>query len=103
MATGASCHSTSIDDVWFSVTVQLLYDSRHRMRSLRSSILILIAFSAFAIVVTYPQIVVFRTSIADHTDPPFSIWRLGWVAHQLATDPLRIWDANIFYPEPSTF
>ena len=29
-------------------------------------------------------------------------WILAWVAHQLVTDPLRLFDANIFYPERYT-
>ena len=41
-------------------------------------------------------------SVADHGDPLFSIWRIGWVLHQLVTDPARLFDANIFYPERLT-
>lgn len=37
-------------------------------------------------------------SVADHGDPLFSIWRIGWVLHQLVTDPVHLFDANIFYP-----
>ena len=32
----------------------------------------------------------------------FSVWRLDWVAYQLRTDPLHLFDANIFHPEPRT-
>src|SRR6185436_12364069 len=35
-------------------------------------------------------------------DPLFSMWRVGWVAHQIATDPLHLFDANIFYPQGLT-
>jgi hypothetical protein len=41
-------------------------------------------------------------SVPDLGDPLFSIWRIGWVLHQLAVDPLRLFDANIFYPERLT-
>ena len=41
-------------------------------------------------------------SVGDTGDPLFSIWRLSWVAHQLPRDPLRLFDANIFYPELRT-
>ena len=41
-------------------------------------------------------------SVADLGDPLFSIWRIGWVLHQLEVDPLRLFDANIFYPERLT-
>ena len=41
-------------------------------------------------------------SVADLGDPLFSIWRIGWVLHQVEVDPLRLFDANIFYPERLT-
>ena len=40
--------------------------------------------------------------IGEHGDAYFSVWRLAWVAHQLKTSPLHLFDANIFYPEPRT-
>lgn len=44
----------------------------------------------------------FPYSVADHGDPLFSIWRMGWVQHQLVADPTHLFDANIFYPERLT-
>lgn len=41
-------------------------------------------------------------SVADLGDPLFSIWRIGWVLHQLEVDPGHLFDANIFYPERLT-
>jgi hypothetical protein len=41
-------------------------------------------------------------SIPDYGDPLFSIWRIGWVLHQLLRDPARLFDANIFFPERLT-
>ena len=40
--------------------------------------------------------------VPDPGDPLFSMWRLGWVAHQLVADPGHLFDANIFYPEAKT-
>ena len=40
--------------------------------------------------------------VPDLGDPLFSMWRVGWVAHQIATDPLHLFDANIFYPQGLT-
>ena len=37
-------------------------------------------------------------SVPDLGDPLFSIWRLAWVAHQVVTDPVHLFDANIFFP-----
>ena len=41
-------------------------------------------------------------SVADYGDPLFSIWRIGWVLHQLFADPTHLFDGNIFYPQPLT-
>jgi hypothetical protein len=41
-------------------------------------------------------------SVADYGDPLFSIWRIGWVLHQLFADPTQLFDGNIFYPQPLT-
>ncbi|HXT68919.1 MAG TPA: hypothetical protein VN700_04150 [Vicinamibacterales bacterium] len=43
------------------------------------------------------------TSVPDLGDPLFSMWRMGWVFHQLQGDPRALFDANIFYPTPLTF
>jgi hypothetical protein len=40
--------------------------------------------------------------VPDVGDPLFSIWRIGWVNHQLVADPRHLFDANIFYPEHLT-
>ena len=41
-------------------------------------------------------------SVPDLGDPLFSMWRLGWVYHQLSGDPRSLFDANIFHPERLT-
>src|SRR5678815_574243 len=40
--------------------------------------------------------------VPDLGDPLFSIWRVGWVNHQLVNDPRHLFDTNIFYPERLT-
>ena len=37
-------------------------------------------------------------SVPDLGDPLFSIWRIGWVFHQLMGDSRGLFDANIFHP-----
>jgi hypothetical protein len=73
------------------------------MTGLRSTLAVALAFCLLTLVLTYPQAAALSTSVANHPDPYFSIWRLGWVAHQLAADPRHLFDANIFYPERGTF
>ena len=41
-------------------------------------------------------------AVPDFGDPLFSIWRTGWVLHQLAAEPARLFHANIFSPAPLT-
>jgi len=57
---------------------------------------------AVAVVIVMWDMVAHLQSVPDHGDPLFSIWRMGWVTHQLLTDPARLFDANIFYPERLT-
>ena len=55
-----------------------------------------------AVFVTWPQALHMGTSIFSHHDPYFSIWRISWIAHALATSPFHLFDANIFYPAKGT-
>ena len=57
---------------------------------------------ALTILVTWPLAPSMSSMLSPHFDAQFSIWRLGWIAHALATAPTRIFDANIFYPAPRT-
>ena len=65
----------------------------------------LAAVAVFAVLVaamTWPQALYLSTHAPQHQDIYFNMWRLGWFAHALATSPSRLFDANIFYPEPRT-
>src|SRR5262245_3577656 len=35
-------------------------------------------------------------------DYQYSVWNVAWVAHALLTDPLNVFNANIFYPHRLT-
>jgi hypothetical protein len=58
-------------------------------------------FVALVALAVYRQ-VVFPFGVPDYGDPLFSTWRLAWVARTIVRDPLHLFDANIFYPEPNT-
>jgi hypothetical protein len=58
-------------------------------------------FIALVAIFLHPQVRDLR-GVPDLGDPLFSIWRIGWVAHQLWADPRHLFDANIFYPEAAT-
>lgn len=39
---------------------------------------------------------------ADSYDGQYGLWQAAWVARALVTDPLHLYDANIFYPHRTT-
>ncbi len=59
------------------------------------------AYAAITLVVLWQQMR-HLTSVPEHHDPLFSIWRLAWVAHQLPRHPAALFDGNMFYPELRT-
>jgi hypothetical protein len=62
---------------------------------------VIAGFSALTCAVMFQQVAHLR-SVSDLGDPLFSMWRLDWVAYQLRHDPIHLFDANIFHPEPRT-
>jgi len=64
---------------------------------------VIATYALLTAVMTYPQALRLGSAVSiDEGDALFSVWRLAWIAHQLPRDPLRLFDANIFYPEPGT-
>jgi hypothetical protein len=57
---------------------------------------VLASFLALAVAMTWP--LARLTTLPDHDDAYFSVWRLAWIAHQLPRDPVHLFDANIFHP-----
>ena len=43
-----------------------------------------------------------RIGRADTPDGQYALWQATWVARAIVTDPLHVYDANIFYPHRST-
>ena len=60
-------------------------------------------FVALTLVATYPVIRA-PASLAyfDHSDAKLNMWIMAWDAHALRHDPLNLFNANIFFPEPRT-
>jgi len=60
-------------------------------------------FVLLTLIATYP-IVRAPASYAffNHADAQLNMWILAWDAHALAHNPLSLFDANIFFPEPRT-
>lgn len=72
-------------------------------RTLGRDLAALLLFGALAVAHTWPLgTAPGRLSRHDNGDALLNEWAVAWVAHQLPRDPLHLFDANIFYPEPNT-
>ena len=64
---------------------------------------VLLAFVALTFVLTYPLSVDPAGRVmAVAADTDLFIWTLAWDAHALVTQPLALFDANIYYPQART-
>jgi hypothetical protein len=67
------------------------------------SALALLAFATLAVVHTWPLALnPALLSRNDTADTVLHEWIMAWVAHQVVTSPLHLFDANIFFPERYT-
>jgi len=90
-------------DVVFEGVNAAAFTPFRRLRSLQIGVGLILLYAALTLVMTYPQVRVLDRGVSlDLGDPLFSTWRLSWIAHQLPRDPLHLFDANTFFPEPRT-
>lgn len=67
------------------------------------SFAVLAVFIALALFHTWPLATApGQLSRHDNADALLNEWVVAWVAYQIPRDPLHLFDANIFYPEPNT-
>ena len=72
-------------------------------RSLRLEVAALALFVALAVMHTWPMAKAPGTYCRnDNFDTVLNQWTLAWVARTVVTDPLHLFDGNIFYPEKRT-
>lgn len=60
--------------------------------------LVLLGFLGLTALMTWPWVTRMRDAVADEGDPYMIAWTLWWDYHQTFTDPLHLFQANIFYP-----
>lgn len=60
----------------------------------------LLVLILFTLALTWPAVRYLGTHVVDRQDPLLNAWIMAWEAHQLLRDPLRLFQANIFYPYP---
>lgn len=63
-------------------------------------LLVIVVAILATIVMTWPLSLSPGSGVQDHGDPLLQIWTLRWDLHQLARDPLHLYDANTFTPFP---
>jgi hypothetical protein len=63
--------------------------------------LITLGCSLAMVIATWPQAVQ-PYAVSDLGDPLFSIWRLMWLSTEFPRNPLNVFNANQFHPEPRT-
>ncbi len=72
-------------------------------RTLRFPSLALFFYLCLAVATTHPLWLHLADAVpGDIGDPLLNTWILAWDTHALLTDPLHLFDANIFYPLPHT-
>ena len=67
-------------------------------RSLVFEVGVFLAFCLFTSILTWPYVTRLRDVVIDKGDPYLISWIMWWDYHQTFTDPLHLFDANIFYP-----
>jgi hypothetical protein len=76
---------------------------RSAVGSYRSPSLALFFYLCLAVITTHPLWLHLADAVpGDIGDPLLNTWILAWDSHALLTDPLHLFDANIFYPLPHT-
>jgi len=61
-----------------------------------------LGFAVAAVALTWPLAANLRSVTVAGFDPLLQVWLSQWVQHALATDPLALYQANIFHPFSST-
>ncbi|HXV59314.1 MAG TPA: hypothetical protein VEK15_01370, partial [Vicinamibacteria bacterium] len=61
-----------------------------------------VTFTLLAVWLTWPLLPRMTSGLSHGADALLNAWTLGWSFHILTTDPLSLFDANIFAPRPDT-
>jgi len=70
---------------------------------LRKAAIVTVFYTALTMVLAYPvSLSPGTTVLGDNPDTHLFLWTLAWDVHAFASQPLAVFDANIFYPNPGT-
>ena len=67
------------------------------VKKIKIYIIAVILYTLFTIILTYPIIMHMRTGL-ELGDPALNAWILAWDVHSILTDPINLFNTNIFYP-----
>ena len=68
----------------------------------RATTAALLLFIVLSLVLTYPLALHLADAVEDRQDALLNVWITAWDGHQLLSDPLDLFDANIFHSYPRT-
>ena len=68
----------------------------------RATAAALLLFVVLSLVLTYPLALHMADTVEDRQDALLNVWITAWDGHQLLSDPLDLFDANIFHSYPRT-
>ena len=69
-----------------------------RFVGLARELLVFSGFCLFTAVLTWPYVTRLRDAVVDKGDPYLMAWIMWWNYHATFTNPLHLFDANVFYP-----
>ena len=65
---------------------------------LARELLVVLGFCLFTALLTWPYVTRLRDAVVDKGDPYLMAWIMWWDYHATFTNPLHLFDANVFYP-----
>ncbi|MDQ3467813.1 MAG: hypothetical protein M3411_06200, partial [Chloroflexota bacterium] len=74
----------------------------HLIKPLGWGLVVTALYAATTVLMTWPYALHLRDSTLVGFDPLLQIWLAQWIQHALVTDPLHLYDANIFHPFAQT-
>jgi hypothetical protein len=78
-------------------------DTPRRAFVFLNPLVVLLLYTLLALVVTHPLWLHSADAVpGDIGDPLLNTWIIAWDAHATLTNPLQLFDANIFFPLPNT-
>ena len=71
-------------------------------KTVKTETAVLLLFVFITLIQLFPLSLNPSNSVHDPGDPLLNTWTITWVQNQLFSNPLNLFDANIFYPIPNT-